>query len=254
MVLRLDPIVAAEQPRQARMPDRDVQMVGIVIGDGFPIQRARAQRHPADRAQILEAIGRDLVLIGRHHLGDRRRARFERDEQEPVPGFERNGEQAVIFGREARIFMAMGHADQPPVAGIAPRVIGAGQHLGAAGLAVDQPRPAVAADVGEGPRLSVVAANDDHALAEIVEAAPVARVRDIARVADDLRRLAQEGLLLRGKELLVEIKPAGQAQIVERVRARLNGFEVRRHPSTLAISTTLRQWAHRWRTALPLRL
>jgi hypothetical protein len=35
---------------------------------------------------------------------------------------------------------------------------------------------------------------------------------------------------------------------------RLHGFQLRGHGFTLAISALLRQWAHRWRTALPLRL
>ena len=87
--LRLDPIAAAEQAGQPGMPDRDVQPVRIIVGDGLPVERARPQRHPADRAQILEAVGRDLGLVRRHHLGDRRRAGLERHEQETVPVLER---------------------------------------------------------------------------------------------------------------------------------------------------------------------
>ena len=79
------------------MADRDVQMVRIIVGDRLPVELARAQRcTAADRAQILEAIGRDLVLIGRHHLGHARRAGLERDEQEPAPILERDRHQPKL--------------------------------------------------------------------------------------------------------------------------------------------------------------
>ena len=144
----------------------------------FQLSVARPERHPADRAQFLEAVGRDLILIRRHHLGDRRRARLERDEQEPAPLLQRDRHQArACRSRSPGYSCAVRHPDQPPVAGIAPRVIGAGQHLGAAAVAVDQPRAAMAADVGEGAHLAVVAADDDHALAEIFEACAIRPAR-----------------------------------------------------------------------------
>ena len=143
--------------------------------------------------------------------------RFERDEQEPAPIFECDGKQPMILGPQSRIFVAVRNSDEPPVAGVAPRMIGAGQHLGAAAIAVDQPRPAMAADVGEGAHLAVVAANDDHAFSEIFEGLPVAGLRNIAFMANHLRRGAQERLLLRLEELGVVIEPAGQAHAVERV-------------------------------------
>ena len=90
MFLRLDPVVALEQPRQSRMPDRDVEMVRIIVGDRLPVERPRPKRHTAHHAQVLEAVMRDLVLVGRHHLGDRRRAGLERHEEKAVPLFERD--------------------------------------------------------------------------------------------------------------------------------------------------------------------
>ena len=94
----------------------------------------------------------------------------------------------------------------------------------------------MAADVGEGAHLAVVAADDDHALAEIFERAPFARLGDLALVAHDLRRGAQERRLLRLEEFGVVIEPAGQAHVVERVGSRLDGFQVRCHVDALAIS------------------
>src|SRR2546430_13276143 len=116
----------------------------------------------------------------------------------------------------------MRHADQPPVTSVAPRVIGAGQHLGAAGGAVDQPRAAMATDVGEGPRLAIVAANDEHAFAEIFERPPLAPLRDLTLVTDHLRRGTPERLLLRLEEFRVEIEPAGKAPVVQRVDSGLD--------------------------------
>jgi len=169
------------------------------------------------------------VLIRRHHLGDGRRSGLQRDKQEAAPVFERDGKQPMILGPETRIFGAMRHADQPPVAGIAPRVIGAGQHLGAAAGPVDQPRPTVAADVGKSPDCGVVAADDDDALAEIFEAAPLARLANLVLVADDLRRGAQKRRLLGREEFRVVVEPAGQTHRVERVCRRLNGLKMRGH-------------------------
>ena len=96
-------------------------------------------------------------------------------------------------------------------------------------LAVDQPRPAMAADVGKGAHLAVVAANDDHALAEIIEAAPLARLGDVAVMAHHLRRGAQERALLGLEKFVVMVKPAGQAHPVERIGAGIDAVERGRH-------------------------
>ncbi len=99
-------------------------------------------------------------------------------------------------------------------------MIGAGQHLGTAALSIDQPGPAVAADVGERPHRTVVAANDNDAFAQIIDGPPFARLGDFAFVADDLRRRAQEGPLLRLEEFRVVIKPTGKAGAVQRIGIR----------------------------------
>jgi len=70
MFARFDPVIAAEQPGQAGMADRDVQMVRIIVCDRLPVDRPRTERHSPDRSQLLEAVRRDLRLIGRHHLRD----------------------------------------------------------------------------------------------------------------------------------------------------------------------------------------
>ena len=73
MRVRRDPVIAAEQPGQAGVADRDVEVVGIIVGDRLPVERSRPQRDLAGRLQRLETVGRDLVLELRHHLGDGRK-------------------------------------------------------------------------------------------------------------------------------------------------------------------------------------
>ena len=211
----LDPIVAAEQAREAGMGDLDVEPVRIIVGDVLPVDVARTQRDPADRLQSLEAMGGDFGVIGRHHFGDGGPAGFEADEQETAPRLQLDRDQAETLGIEPGIILSGGHADQPPVIGIGPGMIGAGQPLGAARLAVDQPRAAVAADIGEGAHHTVAAANHDHALAEQVERAPVASVWNVVGVADDLPRRADQPLHLDPEIFGIAIDPAGQAEMVE---------------------------------------
>jgi len=40
-VKRLDPVAPAEQARQAGMANWNVEAVRIIVGDGFPVERAR---------------------------------------------------------------------------------------------------------------------------------------------------------------------------------------------------------------------
>src|SRR3954465_3233310 len=119
-----------------------------------------------------------------------------------------------LLGLEARIFIAVGHADQSPVTAIAPRVVRACQHLGAAAGSVEDPRSAMTADVGESPHVSVVSANDDHAFAQIFEAAPFPRLGNLAFVADDLRRGSKKRPLLGLQELWLVVEPARKARPV----------------------------------------
>jgi len=205
MVFRLDPVIAPEQPGQPGMADRDVEMVGVIVGDRLPVERPRPKRHPPHHAQLFEPIGRDLVLVRRHHLVDGRRSGLKRHEEEPAPVLQGDREQPELFRIQPRIFVPVRHAHQPPVAGIAPGVIGASHHLGATAGAIDQPRAAVATDVMEGADLPVVAADHEHALAQIFQAPPLAGLRDFALVAYDLRRRAQERLLLRLEEFRVVV-------------------------------------------------
>src|SRR5688500_4315177 len=99
-------------------------------------------------------------------------------------------------------------------------MVGTGQDPGAARFAVDDLRSAVPADIVEGPRLTVVAADKDDAGPEIVELLPLAGLGDVARVAQDLRAGAEERALLRLEEIGIAIGPAGKAEIRLRIFGR----------------------------------
>src|SRR5690348_7941536 len=150
-----------------------------------------------------------------------------------MPSLERHGQETVILGAEAWVFIAVRYSDEAPVAGVAPRMIRAGQDLRAAARSVDEARPAMAADVREGANFAIVAPDNENAFAEIFERPPFARLRNFAFVADDLRRCAQEGLLLRLEEFRIVVEPAGQAQIVKRILAGRKAVQRRCHAPAL---------------------
>src|SRR5215207_10586522 len=80
----------------------------------------------------------------------------------------------------------------------------------------------MAADIRKGAHLAVVAADDDHALAQVFDGPPFAGLDDFALAADDLRRGTQERALLRLQELRIEVEPAGQAHVLQWVGRRFN--------------------------------
>src|SRR5215472_2609226 len=151
------------------MADRDMQMVRVIVTERLPVKAARTDRDSAQQPQILEAIRFDLVFIWRHHLGDAWKSRFQGHEQKPVPVFERYAMKPKTVGLKAGIFVPVRNPDQSAVAGIAPCVIGTGQHFRATARTVDQSRAAMAANVRECSHLAVVAPDHDDAFTEIFE-------------------------------------------------------------------------------------
>jgi len=93
------------------MADRNVQVVRIIVGNRLPVEVPGADGDAAEHAQILEPVGRDFLLIRRHDFGDRWNAGLKRHEQEAAPVFERDRKQAMVFGPEAGIFLAMRNSD-----------------------------------------------------------------------------------------------------------------------------------------------
>src|SRR3954447_11137392 len=95
-------------------------------------------------------MGSDFGLIGCHHRGNARIPGFEPDEEEAAPLLELDRDQPEPRLIEAGIILAVRYGDEAAVGGVGPGVIGTGEPPGAAHLAVDEPRAAMAADIGEG--------------------------------------------------------------------------------------------------------
>jgi len=94
---RLDRVTLAEQAGQTGVSDGNMQVIGIIVGDGLPVKVARSERDPADRPQVLKPIRRHLLLVRRHHLVNRWQAFLQPDEQEAAPGFQRHGHQPELL-------------------------------------------------------------------------------------------------------------------------------------------------------------
>ena len=216
MLAGLDPVALPEQAGEAGMGDIDVQSVRIIVRNALPVHRAGTERDPADRPHLLEAMRRDLRFIRRHHRRDARPAALQPDEQEAAPILQLDRDQAESGRIEAGIISRSG-TPITAVGAVGPGMIGAGQPLGAAGLAIDQPRAAMAADIGERAYRPVRPANDEDALAEQFERAPIAGGRDVALMADDLPRRADHPRHLHIEIIRIAIDPAGQAEIVQRI-------------------------------------
>jgi hypothetical protein len=120
------------------MGHRDVEAVGIIVGDVLPVHVARPQGNPAERPQRLEPIGGHLVFVGRHHLGDRGTGGFEPDEEKTVPSLKLDRYEPELRQDHPWIVALVRDSDQPSVEAVGPGVIGAGQAFRAARAAAHQ--------------------------------------------------------------------------------------------------------------------
>ena len=234
MRARFDAIAGAEQALQPRVRHRNMQAIGIIIGDILPVDRARPQRHPPQRPHFGKAIGADFILIGRHHRRHRWPAGRQPHEDEALPDLDFHPGQAVIGQLQARVFAPPGHPGQRAIQPISPGVIGADQLFRATAAAIDQPRAAMPADIGEGAALAIIAAHHDDAFTQIVECVPIPRRCHVAGMANDLPGLAQHPRLFGFEEFRVMINPARQAQ--PRIGVAAGGGMQRAHLANSVIS------------------
>src|SRR6218665_2397561 len=72
----------------------------------------------------------------------------------------------------------------------------------------------MAADVSESAHSAIGAAHENHALAAIIDAVPVAGVRDVAVVADNLPAWAENTLHFGGVEIGIAVRPCGKRPAV----------------------------------------
>ena len=90
-------------------------------------------------------------------------------------------------------------------------MIGADQFLRAAAGAIDQTAAPVAADIGERAQHLVCAAHDNDALIDVIEAVPVADIRNITDMAHHLPRWTEDAVYLKRGEFGIIIGPRRQA-------------------------------------------
>ncbi len=179
-------IAFAEQAREAGMRDGNVQAIGIIIADIFPVHLARPHGDAAKCLEFFKTVGRDLVFIRRHHFGHRRPAAFETNENEPAPDFHVDMDKASLVFVERWVRCAVWHTRQAAIKVIGPCMIGADQFFGAPVGAIDQSAAPMTADIGECAQDVVIAAHNNDTLADIIEGVPVACFCDIADMADHL--------------------------------------------------------------------
>src|SRR5690606_29909181 len=148
---------------------------------------ARAESDASERAEILETIGFDHLLVGGHHRRKRWTAIIDKaDEPKSPPLFALDGRDACLAPIERRITRRSRHTGQTAVEFVSPGAIRAEELPGATRGRVDKPRTAVTAYGSKRAHDVVGAAAEDDDFTDIVNAAPIAGVRDVALVPDDL--------------------------------------------------------------------
>src|SRR3546814_19798534 len=121
-----------------------------------------------------------------------------------------HGVEAMAGAVEAVAFLQR-HAGQPAPIVIGPAMIGTGERPGAARGGVDDPRAAMAADIGEGADETIPAPHQDHALPDIVEQAEIAGGGDVAFMRHDLPGGAEYPAPLQIEKFGIAIGPGRQA-------------------------------------------
>ena len=155
-----------------------ITLVEIVLND-LPVEIA-LQRHPVGPAHLLHLVAGDLRHDRTQMFGQRRRLGIEVDPDEPGKNLAAHLAQLHPAARRATgEILGAGDKLQVPFRGKAPAVIGAGDRLGMALLGLDQPVPAVRADVVEGADLAILAArHQDRFPADLVSEV-IAGIRDL---------------------------------------------------------------------------
>ncbi len=220
----LDTIAFAEQAGQSGVRDRDVESVGIIVANIFPVHVTRSQSDAAEGFQFFEFIRRNLIFIGRHHLGHGGSATLQPDKNETAPDFHVDGNQPCLILVQGGIGSTVRNARQAAIQIIGPRMIGAHKLFRAAARSIDKPGTAVTADIGKSTKRMVRAAHDDNALPYIIEAVPIARIRNVADMANHLPCRAKDTLNLNFRKFRIIICPCWKAPALQCMRVILRGL------------------------------
>jgi len=158
-------------------------------------------------------------------------------EDEAVPDFDIDRREAVRRHVERRIIGLHRYAREPPVKLIGPGMIRADQLLRASRRPFDQSHRTVTTDIGEGAHLPVLATHRDHAFADKIERVIIARIGDVADMADDLPRRPDHARDLDVEIFGIGIEPAREAPIGIRIVIADNVHLAMRHAASIACCT-----------------
>src|SRR2546422_9416536 len=161
-------------------------------------------------------------------LRERLRILREREEQESLPLLQRDGVEGVVPLVEACDLVHMRRADQLPLGGVGPRVVGALDGLGEPpARRFAQPRAAMATHVVERACRTAPVPQDDDALARDVPQEVVPRLRDLLGAAGAEPARPEQPLDLLGVDLGRRVVPPRQG--AGALAVALDGLEEGRH-------------------------
>ena len=196
------------------MADREVVVLDVVLDHVLPVDRDFVGPGLVERDHPVDPVVRKLLDVRGHALGDRGLAAAEADEDHPHEHFELDRLQAVLRAVEFREGVRGADAAVAAIEVVGPAVVHAGQELGAmAATACDHRVRAVGAHIMEGADLAVGPAHDEAAAAEELEGDIVARLGQLALVADDLPVRQKQVLALQLVELIAVVGPGRERQL-----------------------------------------
>ena len=105
-------VLVVEQPHQARVGDRDVVALEVVVGHDLPVGRLRGRGGVAERLEPLDPVRRELLAEAGERRRERRGVGVEVDEHEPVEHLDARRHQTERRLVEAREPAPLRHADQ----------------------------------------------------------------------------------------------------------------------------------------------
>ena len=184
--------------------EKEVVIVDDVLGLEFPVAGIAADE--GFRAQHDLAAGREVEAAVEQDLGppemieERRHVRIEAGKDKAAIAFDaRQAEQSLRLREGVGIaagLAAMGDADQRPVIGIDPAVIGALEFPRPAGELPAQHRAAMPAAIDQHMEPALLVAADDHRLQADMRGLEVARLGQLALMRDEDPGLLEDALHL----------------------------------------------------------
>src|SRR5260370_1317768 len=144
--------------------------------------------------QLLRELQRgDEFRNGAEEFAKRGGLGIEIDENEIFPGVDADGDEAILRAIEIADSIELDQAFEGAVDGVGPAVIGAAKLLGGAVGFGDDGGGVMAADIVEGAKLRVVAANDDDGFAGEVGGEEITISGDLIEAAGDLPAFCKNG-------------------------------------------------------------